>query len=69
MMRGMVIDMNDEQVHTLAQMQAFLDRMMALEFAVAGQERYDFIARTVRRFSYARLVKQGNEHRTTSGAH
>lgn len=25
MLRSMVIDMNDEQLHTLAQMQAFLD--------------------------------------------
>jgi transposase InsO family protein len=53
----MVIDMNDEQLHTLAQMQAFLDGTVALEFAVAVVERYDFIARTVRRFDYARLKR------------
>jgi transposase InsO family protein len=53
----MVIDMNDEQVHTLAQMQAFLDGTATLEFAVAPEERYDFIARTVRRFGYARLKR------------
>ncbi len=29
MMRSKVIDMNDEQLHTLAQMQAFLDGMVA----------------------------------------
>ena len=29
MMRSMVIDMNDEQLHTLAQMQAFLDGTVA----------------------------------------
>ena len=57
MMRSMVIDMNDEQVHTLDQMQAFLDGTVALEFAVAAEERYDFIARTVRRFGYARLKR------------
>ena len=57
MMRGMVIDMNDEQLHTLAQMQAFLDGTVALEFAVAVEERYGFIARTVRRFGYARLKR------------
>ena len=57
MMRSMVIDMNDEQVHTLGQMQAFLDGTVALEFAVAAEERYDFIARTVRRFGYARLKR------------
>jgi len=48
MMRSMVIDMNDEQLHTLAQMQAFVDGTVALEFAVALEERYGFIARTVR---------------------
>ena len=57
MMRSMVIDMNDEQLHTLAQMQAFLDGTVAVDFAVAVEERYDFIARTVRRFGYARLKR------------
>ena len=54
-MRGMVIDMNDEQLHTLAELQAFLDGTVAVDFAVAVDERYDFIARTVRRFGYGRL--------------
>ncbi|MDA8256549.1 MAG: nitroreductase [Betaproteobacteria bacterium] len=49
MMWSMVIDMNDEQVHTLAQMQAFVHGTVALDLAVAAQERYGFIARTVRR--------------------
>ena len=57
MMRGMVIDMNDEQLHTLAQLQAFLDGTVAVDFAVAAEERYDFIARTVRRFGYRRLKR------------
>lgn len=56
-MRGMVIDMNDEQLHTLAELQAFLDGTMAVDFAVAADERYDFIARTVRRFGYGRLKR------------
>ena len=47
MMRGMVIDMNDRQLHTLAQLQAFLDGTMAVDFTVAADERYDFIARTL----------------------
>ena len=56
MMRGMVrgwpwaVDMNDEQLHTLAELQAFLDGTVAVDFAIAIDERYDFIARTVRRF-------------------
>jgi transposase InsO family protein len=57
MMRGMVIDMNDEQLHTLAELQAFLDGTMAVDFAVAADERYAFIARTVRRFGYGRLKR------------
>jgi transposase InsO family protein len=56
-MRSMVIDMNDNQLHTLAQIQAFLDGTVALEFSVAAEERYGFIARTVRRFGYARLKR------------
>jgi transposase InsO family protein len=57
MMRGMVIDMNDEQLHTLAQLQAFLDGTAAVDFAVAAEARYDFIARTVWRFGYGRLKR------------
>ena len=55
MMQGMVIDMNDEELDTLAQLQAFLDGTRVVEFAVAAQARYEFIARTVRRFGYAHL--------------
>ena len=57
MMRGMVIDMNDEQLHTLAELQAFLDGTVAVDFAVVADARYDFIARTVRRFGYGRLKR------------
>lgn len=57
MMRGMVIDMNDEQLQMLAQLQAFLDGTVALDLAVAAEERYDFIVRTVRRFGYRRLKR------------
>jgi transposase InsO family protein len=57
MMRGMVIDMNDRQLHTLGQLQAFLDGTMAVDFAVAADERYDFITRTLQRFGYRRLPR------------
>jgi transposase InsO family protein len=57
MMRGMVIDMNDEQLHTLAELQAFLDGTVAVDFAMADEARYDFIARTVQRFGYGRLTR------------
>ena len=57
--RGMVIDMNDRQFHTLVQLQAFLDGTMAVDFAVTADERYDFIARTLQRFGYRRLPRAG----------
>ena len=57
MMRGMVIDMNDEQLQTLAELQAFLDGTVTVAFAVAAEARYAFIARTVRRFGYGRLKR------------
>ncbi len=41
--------MNDEQLHPPAQMQAVLDGTVAVEFALAVEEHYGFIARTVRR--------------------
>ena len=59
MMRGMVIDMNDKQLTTLAQLQAFLDGTVAVDFAVTPGERYDFIARIVQRFGYRHLPRAG----------
>jgi len=56
-MRGMVINMNDEKLLTLDQVRAFLDGTVEVEFSVAAEERYDFIARTVRRFGYGRLKR------------
>ena len=57
MLRSMVIDMDDEQLHAPGQMQAFLDGTIALEFAVSAEERYGFIVRAVRYFGYARLKR------------
>jgi transposase InsO family protein len=57
MMQSMVIQMNDEQLRTLAQLQAFLDGTAVVDFALAAEERYGFIGRTVRRFSYRRLKR------------
>ena len=59
MMRSMVIDMNDEQLPTLAQMQAFLDGTVAAEFAVAVEERYGFIGRTVLRLCSSEACREG----------
>lgn len=55
MMRGMVIDMNDAKLQTVAQIRQFLSGTVGVGFAVAAEERYDFISRTVRRFGYPRL--------------
>ena len=52
MREGMVIDMNDKQLLTLAQLQAFLNGTLAVDFSLAAEERYDFIACTVCRFGY-----------------
>ena len=56
-MRGMVIEMNDEQLHTLAELRAFLDGTVAVDFAMADEARSDFIARIVRRFGYGLLKR------------
>jgi transposase InsO family protein len=53
----MVIDMNDKQLLTLAQLRAFLAGTVAVDFSVVPEARYDFIARTVRRFGYGRLKR------------
>ena len=42
---------------TLAQLQACVDGTVAVDFQVTGEERYGFIARTLRRFNYARLKR------------
>jgi transposase InsO family protein len=55
----MVIDMNDKQLATLAQLQAFLDGTTPVDFAVAAEERYDFIARILQRFGYRLLSRAG----------
>lgn len=57
MMLRMVIQMNDGQLQTLRQLQAFLDGTITVDFAVAAEERYRFIGPTVRRFSYRRLKR------------
>ena len=38
-MRGMVIDMNDEQLSTLAQLRAFVEGTVTMDFTVAADER------------------------------
>ena len=47
--------MNDEQLHSLKDVQGFLDGTVLMDFTVAEDERYAFIARTVKRFGNGRL--------------
>jgi hypothetical protein len=54
-MLRMVIDMNDSQLNSLADLSAFLDGTAGVELVLAAHERYPFIERTLRRFGYARL--------------
>jgi hypothetical protein len=42
--------MNDAKLQTLDQLQAFVSGTAAIDFSVADSERYEFVARTVRRF-------------------
>ena len=46
------MNMNDEQLYMLADLQAFLTGTVAIDFMVAADERYEFIAHSVRRSSY-----------------
>ena len=43
----------------MAQLQAFLDGTTPVDFAVAAEERYDFIARILQRFGYRHLPRAG----------
>jgi len=56
MMQIMVIQLNDKQLRTLEQLQAFLDGTAPVDFTLAPDERYAFISRTLRRFGYGRLI-------------
>jgi len=54
MMQGMVIDMEEARLQTLAQVRAFLDGTTEVAFRVAKAERHRFIERVLKRFGYAR---------------
>ena len=54
MMRGMVLDMEEVRLHTVAQVKAFLDGTSEGAFRVPKTERYRFIERVLTRFDYAR---------------
>ena len=53
----MVIDMNDSRLHTVAQLRAFLDGTLEVQFCAPSNDvqRYGFITSVLRRFGYAGL--------------
>jgi hypothetical protein len=53
MMQGMVIDMEEARLQTIAQVRAFLDGATEIAFRVAKADRYPFIERVLTRFGYA----------------
>jgi len=59
MMRGMVIDMEEARLQTIAQVRAFLDGATAITFRVPKAERYPFIERVLTRCGYAAHGRAG----------
>jgi hypothetical protein len=59
----MVIDMNESRLRTVAQLRAFLDGTLEVQFCAPSNDvqRYDFIAAVLGRFGYAHL---GRAHKT-----
>ena len=53
MMQGMVIDMEEARLQTVAQVKAFLDGTTEVAFRVPKAERNRFIERVLKRFGYA----------------
>jgi transposase InsO family protein len=56
-MRGMVIDMDEAKLQTVAQVQAFLAGTHDLSLRVPKAEHYGFIERVLKRFGYAPLSR------------
>jgi transposase InsO family protein len=59
MMRGMVIDMEEARLHTLAQVKAFLGGTAEGAFRVPKTERHRFIESVLTRFGYAQQGRVG----------
>ena len=59
MMPGMVIDMEEARLHTLAQVRAFWDGATEIAFRVPKVERYSFVERVLMRFGYAAAGRVG----------
>lgn len=53
MMQGMVIDIEEARLQTLAQVNAFLNGSAEVAFRVPKAERNQFIERALKRFGYS----------------
>ena len=58
-LHAMVIDMNEQQLNTVAQLRAFLNGTQEVQFEPRGEDtkRYVFITAVVKRLRYRRLVR------------
>lgn len=56
-MRGMVIDMDEAKLQTVAQVKVFLEGTHDIALKVLKAEQYGFIERVLKRFGYARLSR------------
>ena len=59
MMPGIVIEMEEARLHTLAQVRAFLDGATEIVFQVPKVERYSFVEWALLRFGYAAARRVG----------
>lgn len=56
-MRGMVIDMDEAKLQTVAQVKAFLEGTHDIALKIPKTEQYRFIERVLKRFGYTRLSR------------
>ena len=57
-MRGMVIDMDEAKLQTVAQVKAFLEGTHDIALKIPKVEQYGFIERVLKRFGYTRLSRR-----------
>jgi hypothetical protein len=60
-MRGMVIDMDEAKLQTVAQVKAFLEGTHDIALKVPKAEQYGFIERVLKRFCYAALLRRDDK--------
>ena len=61
MMPGIVIEMEEARLHTLAQVRAFLDGATEIAFRIPKVEQYSFVEPVLMRFGYAAAGRVGKD--------